>query len=143
MSENEFSEVISSARKRASDRAAEKAAHAESHQASIKSKREVLHTLVNRTLHQAWRDLEAAGIQASIDTSTNSRGDWQMSLKLPTHPSAPLLVFTVLALPGGHLAYSKEHPHRPGEVVEYTQIDDATPVEIARIVAEHLAETLG
>jgi hypothetical protein len=142
MAENEFSEVIASAQKRGSDRAAKMAAHRESLQASIKSKQEVLHGIVNRTLHQAWRDLEAAGVKASVDTGANSRGDWQMALRILSGQRSQALVFTVQAALGAHFVYSREQ-QTPKEEVDYTHIENATPVEIARIVAEYIADALG
>lgn len=142
MSEREFSDVIASAQKRASERDASAAAHREQLVASIKSKREVLHTVVHRTLLQAWRDLESAGVGAAVDTSTNSRGEWQIVLRILSKPMAPALVFSVQVGLGAHLVYSCEQ-QTPREEVEYTLIDDATPVDIARIVSEYLSETLG
>ncbi len=142
MSEAEFSEVIASARKRASERESREAARREQLTGSIRSRQEVLHTVVHRTLLQAWRDLEVAGVKASLDTTTNSRGEWQIALRIPSITGAPALVFSVIGGLAAHLVYSREQ-QTPGEEVDYTMIDDATPVQIAGIVSDYLSDTLG
>jgi len=142
MADNEFEGVIASARQKASARNEEAAARRAAMIDSIRQKRDVLHTVVHRTLMQAWRDLESAGIKASVDAGSNTRGDWQIALRIVDKPEAPALVFSVITGLAIHLAYSREY-QTAREEVNYDLIDDATPVAIAQIVATFLAETLG
>ncbi|MCW1914985.1 hypothetical protein OJ996_15460 [Luteolibacter sp. GHJ8] len=142
MKNNGFSEVIASAQLRASEREAGKAAQRESLGEAIRSKHEVLHGVVHRTLLEAWRGLEAAGVKATVNTDANPRGEWQISLKLLEKPEAPRLVFSVITGLAAHLVCSREGAGAQGEL-DYQMLDDATPAEIARIVADYLAEVLG
>jgi hypothetical protein len=142
MAEADFSKVIASAQERARDREANKEELTGPPLEAIKSKQEVLHTVVNRTLHHAWRSLEAAGVKAVVDTDTDARGDWRMSLQILSGRHSKTLVFTVQAALGAPMVYSKESRDARQEV-DYSLIHDATPVEIARIVAEYISETLG
>jgi hypothetical protein len=142
MSEEPFTEVIASAQKRASDRAIKNEEGRKPLLASIKTKQEVLHTIVNSTLHKAWRDLEAAGVKAAVETDVDSRGDWRIALRVLSKPNSAVLVFTVQVGMGAHLVYSREYGTKREEV-DYRLIDDATPLEVARIVAEYLSDTLG
>ncbi|QJE95995.1 hypothetical protein [Luteolibacter luteus] len=143
MSENQFSEVIASAQQSASERKAKIAAHRETYSESLKTKHEVLHTVISRTLLQAWKDLEAAGVQASIETDSTSHGDWRISLGIPSKPFKGKLVFSVRTALVPHLGYSVI-PQGPVDEIEFNQIsDDVTPVEVAQIVAGYLSNTLG
>jgi hypothetical protein len=141
MNNNGFGEVIASAQLRASEREAGKAAQRESMSAAIRSKQEVLHGVVHRTLLEAWRGLEVAGVKAAVNTDANCRGDWQISLKLLEKPAAPHLVFSVITGLAAHLVCSREYRGQKEEV-NYRTIDDATPTEIARIVADYISEVL-
>jgi hypothetical protein len=142
MGENQFCEVIASAQQRASDREADIAAQREKYSASLKTKHEVLHTVISRTLLQAWKDLEAAGVKAAIETNSSPLGDWQISLGIPSKPWPGKLVFSVKMALIPHLGYSIVPP--TPEEIEYHQIsDDVTPVEVAQIVARYLSKALG
>ena len=142
MKPSEFSDVIASARKRASEGAPAPESDRGPLLEAIKSKQEVLHTVVNFTLLQAWRDLQAADVKATVDAGTNARGDWQMALRILSVSDAQALVFTVQEAKGAPLVFSREK-NCPSECVDYTEIEEATPVNIAQIVADYLSETLG
>jgi hypothetical protein len=112
-------------------------------QTSLKTKHEVLHTVISRTLLQAWKDLEAAGVRAAIETDSSPRGDWQISLSIPSKPWPGKLVFAVKLALVPHLGYCIVPPP-PVDEIEYHQIsDDVTPVEVAQIVASFLSKALG
>ncbi|MEK7953304.1 hypothetical protein [Luteolibacter soli] len=142
MPDDEFNDVIAAARQKASEREVQAANRRDGMMEAIRSKRDVLHTVVHRVLLQAWRALESAGVKASVDTGANSRGEWQIALKVADKPHAPALVFSVISGLAVHLVCSKEY-QTPREEVNYDLIDDATPVEIAQIVSDYLSETLG
>lgn len=143
MAENEFSEVIASAQQKASDRQAGIAANRAKFSASLKTKHEVLHTVISRTLLQAWQDLETAGVKAAIETSSSSLGDWQLALSIPSKPWPGKLIFSVKSALIPHLGYSILPPG-PVDEVDYHQIsDDITPAEVAQIVASYISQALG
>ena len=138
MSDPDFNKVIASAQERARDREGKKEALTGPSLEVAKSKQEVLHTVVNRTLHHARRSLDA-GVKANVDTDTDSRGDWRMSLQILSGRYSKSLIFTVQT---AHLVYSRESRDERQDV-HYNVVDDATPLEIARIVAEYISDTLG
>lgn len=142
MEDNEFSEVIATAQKKANEREAGATTRREGMIEAVKSRQEILHTVVHWTLLQAWRDLSAAGVKSSVTTGTNQRGDWQIALKIEGKSQAPALVFSVIMGVAPHLVCSRERQDLQEEV-DYEIMDDATPVEIAQKVADYLSDTLG